>query len=324
MFIMKNNNENLRLRHSLLISFSAHFLLFLICAISIAVYASNNSSETPVIRVNYQSQQVLVYDLSGSNNVSACDHDKDIELPKETNDQKREENDSRYEEAQPVSTQSKIDLSEFIKEKKIEQEKKDEYEISTNVQNSSIKYVQQEEKSEETDFNSEKFHTSSIKLLWDGGSNLKELEEIKNYFSEIHMVRFIPTRNAALIIDSYLNKQHHILYDPTREDFLMYPLQAKSILVRDFPKLYSCIKEMVKSENCDIKNYSEIYILVPKYHWTQILSSCNIFLSKYKLTLSDDKVKHVSIEYVKQNSDFVIRVRYIEIEKDGKIIRIDN
>lgn len=299
--VMKMTNiEKKRLYNSMAISTAIHLcILLVIASITFAAYAITSKFEKPIV-VQYVSlahEHETIYRVESNIDKKVPSYTEIVDLKKNEKNQ---------------------DV------KKEESTKKKEDEVPVSVQNSSIKRVQEERREEKIDFDSQNFHKCSSKLKWDNDLTLRELEEIKDYFSELHIVKFLPRRSDALVIDSYLNQRHHVLRDITKEDIGKYPLDAKTIQIRKSSQLYSCVKKMVESENCDIDNYVDIYMLIPKSHWIQIFSCCGTFLSNYSLSLNDDKVRQVCIRYVKSGQDYNVEVLYIEIEKDGKIVRIDN
>lgn len=315
-----NNVEKKRLYHSMAISTFVHLgILLIIACVSFAVYAASNVSEHQVLKVQYTPSEATVSRiLEDPKSLSSYPGDAKVSVEKEQ--QKDEE------------------LKEVHKKEKAQFKKsneKEEYQVVTNVKDSKVKISQIREQKDEQDvdvvnFNSEKFKKCTGKLhSFQEDQSLEKLEDIKNYYSELHLVLSVPRRADALVIDSYLNKEYHILYDitndTTRERLKNYPKQAKYITIRNFSKVYESVKSMVKSERCDINNYEDVDILISRDHWNLIFSSCNSFLSKYNLTVDNDKVKSIVIQYIKKGSNYVIEVVYADIEKDiGRIVRIDN
>lgn len=299
----------------MLISFAIHMCILLFISILgityVAVFCHKEES-TLEYKVNYLPEQVVMYKAGGFEEIQ-----QPLFSPLKSSNDKFVENKEK-EEKEEISALKK-DVEEHFSEKEI----KDKYEVVASVQSSPIKKVRESKSFEDIDINSEEFKKCASKLFWNI-KKLETLEEIKNYYKEIHFVRDCPTEKDCVMIDSYVNRTYHICHNPTDSDFNNYPFSAKVTAFNNFPELSSFSQQMLSGIRCNRENYSEIFILCPKSHWIEMFNCFEKFLSKYNLSLDDDKVKRVCTRYVKNGSNYTIEVESVTIEKDGKDIQISN
>lgn len=297
--------EKKRLKNSIILSFSIHFSLFLlVCILTISAYAISDSLKEKKLEVTYCTSIEIKSNSFGEElrEPPLAENIKDIENSK---GDKKDQQEEKYESSATP-----------IEQKKNEEE----YIVTTNVEKSDIKYVQHEEN--DNDFDLTEYQENSRKLFWDCDS-IEQLEDLKRYYSEIHVVRFCPGEHDIFVIDSYSTKAHHVVHCPTEKDLNYYPLQAKTMRVSSLPGLQPLVHSMLSSESESYEKYRKIYIFTPMYYLKHLVVSYTNLLSKYNLKISDKKVKRVVVRDIKVGDKYTMKISCV-IEKDGKEIQIED
>lgn len=161
-----------------------------------------------------------------------------------------------------------------------------------------------------------------VKLGYDQNNSLQEVEEIKNYFHEMHILKFCPTGNDMLVIDSYLNNTHHIIQNPTKKDISGYSSDTKVCDFRDFREMQSYVSKTLESEGIESSKYSKVCILVPMKYWLYIINTCDNALSKYDLKVQDKCVEQITIKYVKQGDEWIVKPMFARIRQRDRLSNI--
>lgn len=168
----------------------------------------------------------------------------------------------------------------------------------------------------------ENLSSKIVKLGYYQPQSLQEFEEIKNYFHEMHILKFCPTHNDMLVIDSYVNNSYHIVHNPTKQDFKGYSFDTKSCDFSDFKELNNFVSNILRTENIDSK-FSNVCIVLPMNNWIKVIDACEDALSKYNLTLNDSSVKRVVVKYVKVGHGWSIKPLFARISKGDRIVQIN-
>lgn len=217
----------------------------------------------------------------------------------------------------PINFVVKDEIEESVLPKEVEKkeivEKEDfEYGSVAGINNNELKDVHSENGLAE----------KIVKLGYDQNKNLQEVEEIKNYFHEMHIVKFCPTGNDMLVIDSYLNNTHHIVQNPTKKDISGYSSDTKVCDFRDFREMKSYVSKTLESEGIESSKYSKVCILVPMKYWLYIINTCDNALSKYDLKVQDKCVEQITIKYIKQGNEWIVKPMFARIRQRGSLSNI--
>lgn len=221
------------------------------------------------------------------------------------------------EESVPVTFVFKEDVVEETQlPKKIEEdsskEKDVEYDSVVGVENNEAKEVD----------TGDKLTDKIVKLRYDQYKDLQEVESIKEYFHEMHILKFCPSETDMLVIDSYVNNTHHVIHNPTKSDVAGYSYDTKTCDFKDLREMKSSVSEILKNEGVDSTKYSKVCILVPMKYWLYIIDTCDESLSKYKLRVQDKSVEMISIKYVRSGKGWVIKPVFALVRQGDRVSKI--